>query len=314
MNEKLLKIAFWLGILISAEQAIGQGTVSLTHVVPASWIPYVQAWCTFLAFMGGLVMTALTGKAMVSSPFSLSSAPKAAAAALLVASAIGMALMSAPAFAAQKRPILTGDPIKDIKNAVQRTDASDGVQLGGGNPLDPLALRKQLLQTLAKPFQDLVTIMGNDVDTAIAESTTIPAIQDGHGQQCWIGLRNFSGVAKAHPLPLSGQAATDLEAIRLYAIATNQLCGNPHCLQMFSDFQSMAQALGSAIAGPLGSQAAKLNVPSMQDICSKVPQIALVAPVTVPAQAAVTAVEISGAPAAVPASPAGGVAPASSAP
>jgi hypothetical protein len=40
-------------------------------------------------------------------------------------------VVTTPALAAQKRPALTGDPVKDIKNAIERTDAGDLVQQGG---------------------------------------------------------------------------------------------------------------------------------------------------------------------------------------
>jgi len=186
-------------------------------------------------------------------------------------------LLATPALAAQKKPVLTGDPVKDIQSAIARTDAGDGVQ--GGGATSPLATRAQLLQTLAKPFQDLVAIIGDDVANAILESTVVPDIQDGHGQQCWIGLRNFASVAKAHPLPLTGHGATDLEALRLYAIATNQLCLNVHCTQMFSDYKAMAQSAAQGIGGVLAAAAVN-NVPTLQDICTKVPQIAIVAPLS----------------------------------
>jgi len=60
-------LAFYLGILVTIEQAIGQGSVSLAHVVPETWAPYVQSWCTLLAFVGTTIMTALTGHAVLSS-------------------------------------------------------------------------------------------------------------------------------------------------------------------------------------------------------------------------------------------------------
>jgi hypothetical protein len=194
---------------------------------------------------------------------------------LLVAFAASFLLANAPAaLAAQKRPILTGRPIEDIENAVDQGKQ----QVQQQQAASAASLRTQLLTALAKPFQDLVNIIGDDVANAIAESTIVPAIQDGHGQQCWIALRNFSSVAKAHPLPLTGQAATDLEALRLYGIATNQLCANVHCTQTFSDFKSMAQAVAANTAGPLGTQVVN-GLPSLQDVCSKVPQIALVDPI-----------------------------------
>lgn len=139
------------------------------------------------------------------------------------------------------------------------------------------ALRKRLLHALAKPFQDISDLIGDDVGNAIILSTAIPNLKDGHGQQCWIALRDFTDVAKAHPLPLTGQIATDLQAIRLQAIAANRLCSNIHCTQMFTDYSAMAQAVATAAVGAIGTLGAKA-LPSLSDACSKIPQISLIEP------------------------------------
>ena len=55
------KIGFVLGILVTIEIAVGSGTLSLTHAVPADWIPTVTAWSGILAFMGSTVLTFLHG-------------------------------------------------------------------------------------------------------------------------------------------------------------------------------------------------------------------------------------------------------------
>lgn len=49
----------YLGVLVMIEQGIGQGTVSLTNVVPADWAPWISSWCNLLAFVGTSVMTGL---------------------------------------------------------------------------------------------------------------------------------------------------------------------------------------------------------------------------------------------------------------
>jgi hypothetical protein len=149
----------------------------------------------------------------------------------------------------------------------------------------------QIGALLAKPFQDLANFVANDLDAAIALSTTIPSLQDGHGQQCWIAAKAFGDVVKAHPIPLTFRAATDLEALRLAQMAANNLCGNPHCTQVFADLATTVQT-----AAPLN---VSIPIPSLHDLCSKVPQIAVAAPVTVPASAAAP----TPAPAAPPANP-----------
>jgi hypothetical protein len=186
--------------------------------------------------------------------------------------ATALVAFTIPAFAQTKQgfrlPITIGQ---------QRTDSTDSA--AGGTTGNFKSVRQKVLTTLAKPFQDIADLIGDDVSEAIALSTAIPDLQDGHGQQCWIALRNFSAVAKAHPLPLTGKIATDLEALRLYAISANRLCGDVHCTQMFSDFTAMAQSVATAVAGPLGSLGAKAVTPSLQDACTKIPQIPLVDPV-----------------------------------
>lgn len=61
MNGIDPKWVFYLGILVTIEQAIGQGSVKLTNVIPEAWAPYVVGWCTLLAFVGNVLMTALAG-------------------------------------------------------------------------------------------------------------------------------------------------------------------------------------------------------------------------------------------------------------
>jgi hypothetical protein len=61
------KWAMYLGILVTLEQAIGHGTVSLTNLVPMGWAPYITSWCNFLAFIGTSIMTY---QAAVSAPVS----------------------------------------------------------------------------------------------------------------------------------------------------------------------------------------------------------------------------------------------------
>lgn len=180
-------------------------------------------------------------------------------------------------------PKLTGNPINDIKSAINGTNPD-------GTPVDDAtALRKKLLSDLSKPFIDLANYIGDDAEGAITLSTSIPGIQDGHGQQCWIKARNFTAVFKAHPLPLTGAAMTDLEALRLLAISSKQLCEDAHCTQVFTDFKNMAITVAQAGFGAIGATAVR-SAPSLQDVCTQVPNIPLVDPVaSVPPSPVVTA-------------------------
>ena len=60
MNGIDPKWVMWLGVLVTIEQAVGQGTVKLTNVVPEAWAPGVIGWCNLLAFVGTAIMTAMS--------------------------------------------------------------------------------------------------------------------------------------------------------------------------------------------------------------------------------------------------------------
>jgi hypothetical protein len=183
---------------------------------------------------------------------------------IIVAATI-LALAASPAMAQLKKPAVTGDPIADIKTDLGQTT----------HATTPSASEQKILSALAKPFQDLANFIGEDADGAIALSTVIPALQDGHGQQCWMATKQFADVIKAHPVPLTLKVTTDLEALRLLMMASNNLCANVHCTQVFGDLATGIQQLA-----PLN---ASIPIPSLHDLCAKIPQVAVVPPITVPA-------------------------------
>lgn len=183
-------------------------------------------------------------------------------------------LLAAPALA-QKKPALTGDLVKDIKNL--RTDATDGVQ-GAGGPTDA-ASRQKILQALSKPFQELADFIGQDAEDAIKLSTAIPGLQDGNGQQCWIKARNFTAVTKAHPLPLTGGAMRDLEALRLLNMAAKQLCEDTHCTQVFTDLKNASIVLAQTGFGATGATLVR-GVPTLQDVCTQIPNVPQTDPIS----------------------------------
>lgn len=129
----------------------------------------------------------------------------------------------------------------------------------------------KLAQVLAKPFQDLAAFISRDDEAAITLSTVIPTLQDGHGQQCWIAARQFTAVINAHPIPITLHAMTDLQGLRLLTMAANNLCADPHCTQVFADL-----ATGVQVAAPIN---ASIPIPSLHDICAKIPQVAVVPPI-----------------------------------
>lgn len=150
-----------------------------------------------------------------------------------------------------RRPVLTGDPIKDIQSAADRAKAG--------------------LTSVAQQIETLL-----DTADAIQLATAIPGLEDTVGAACWKSFDQLSQVLKLHPLPLTLKVATDIEAARLAAMALNQVCTNPNCGQMWTDAENTAAAL-SIVPMPF----------SITSLCAKIPAIGqAAAAATVPVQPA----------------------------
>lgn len=173
-------------------------------------------------------------------------------------------LIATSAFAQDKKPKLTGNPINDIKNAVSGSNVIPGTD------------DNKFQNLLAKPFQEMADFLASDAQEAIRLSTAVPGLKDGHGQQCWIAMSTAGAVFKEHPIPLTFRAMSDIEALRLLTMTANNLCSNAHCTQVFADLTNAAQA-----ASPI-----PLPIPSLNSLCSKIPQIGIVDPVDIPAPVA----------------------------
>src|SRR5258708_3564570 len=130
------KIGFVLGILVTIEIAVSSGTLSLTHAVPAAWIPTVTAWSGILAFVGSTVLTFLhgyssgeVGPLVAPPPLDMNALQRQAAQgvlaqpprlAVVILLAAGLVLSLVVAASAQTpRPKPTGNPIVDIGNAIK---------------------------------------------------------------------------------------------------------------------------------------------------------------------------------------------------
>lgn len=197
---------------------------------------------------------------------------------------LALMLLATPVFAqtpsSKPRPI-TGNVVEDFKNATgqnKSTPATDAA-FGGDD---------KIAQLLAKPFNDLANFINSDSLAAAQLAIAIPELQDGNGQQCWLAMGQFTAVLKAHPIPVTLHAMTDLEALRLAAMAANNVCKNSSCTQVFADLANGIQQVAPLNAG--------IAIPSLNSLCSKVP-VVTVAP-TVPMPATVTP-----APVAPPANP-----------
>lgn len=118
----------------------------------------------------------------------------------------------------------------------------------------------------AGPFSgviaDAINFFATDFDEAAKLATEIPALQDNNGKACWTRASSIGVLLKAHPLPLTLKAATDLEALRLFSMAINQMCADPACTQVFTDLANGIQQVGVGIP-----------VPSLTAICAKIPTI-----------------------------------------
>jgi hypothetical protein len=263
------KWVFYLGIVVTIEEGIAGGSIKLAHAIPDSWIPVVDAWASILAFSGTAIMTALSAySSKAAGPLIQPPPPAVKVLAWLILPLALVLLMGNPA-GAQDRSPRQGIQLPQIRLPGQGSNETQpGAPTGGDN--------SKFASLLDKPFQDLANFIGDDIDGAIALSTVIPSLQDGNGQQCALDLKTFGEVIKAHPAPLTFKVVTDLEAFRLKQMAVNRLCASTACTVVFADITQTITALS-----PM-----PLPIPSLHDLCSKVPTITVVAPVTIPPAAA----------------------------
>jgi hypothetical protein len=241
------KWAMYLGLLVTIEQAIGHGTVSLTNLVPEAWAPYITSWCNFLAFVGTAIMTY---QAAVSAPVpgpaaNTPIAPTTVANVLLVAFALSFLLAGGDAAMAQtplKRPQITGNIVDDTKANLglggQSTVASKGLNdiLG--------ALDDKLLPDLQYALK---------IATATDSKVTAPCYQ------AWIDIiqKRKASVANADGSPVdlpNPRLITDFEkAVEL----RNALQPDSDFMRMCSPVanmvkQDMVKFIGMVLAGGAG--------------------------------------------------------------
>jgi hypothetical protein len=187
------KIGFILGILVTIEIAVSSGTLSLTHAVPAAWIPTVTAWSGILVFAGSTVLTFLHGYSsgevgpLVSPPPDTNALQKPTAEgvtrdalaqpprlSIVILLAAGLALSFAAAASAQTpRPKPTGNPIVDIGNAIK------------GEQQQAAAARNE-------STEDLVAKLGKlalpDFEFALAMSKATNNVVSTPCWQAWVAL------------------------------------------------------------------------------------------------------------------------------
>jgi hypothetical protein len=187
------KIGFILGILVTIEIAVSTGALSLTHAVPAAWIPTVTAWSGILAFTGSTVLTFLHGYSsgevgpLVAPPLDTIGPQRPAAPGvtrdglaqpprlpIVILLAAGLLLSLVAAASAQTpRPKPTGNPIVDIGNAIK------------GEQQQAAAARNE-------STEDLVAKLGKlalpDFEFALAMSKATNNVVSTPCWQAWVAL------------------------------------------------------------------------------------------------------------------------------
>jgi len=185
------KIGFVLGILVTIEIAVSSGTLSLTHAVPADWIPAVTAWSGILAFMGSTVLTFLHGYSsgdmgpLVTRPPDMPALqeqaqqgvpaqPPKAAVMLLIGGAMLLGLLlpaAAQAQASRAKP--TGNPIVDIGNAIK------------GQQQQAVTDQNQVIEDVVSKLQKLAL---PDFQYALAMSKATNNVVSTPCWQAWVDL------------------------------------------------------------------------------------------------------------------------------
>ena len=282
-----------LGVLVAVEMQIGSGSMSISHMFPAAWIPGIQEAMGDLGSIGALIMSAGAFGRMPGVPTSgQSPIPPAIVKILIAAFLLSTFLFVPPAMAKDHR-------------AKHHDETIIVMQAGGKN--DPLrALNDRIKQDVAgkvisdiqdktnpasNALQELADFISGDVANAADLAISIPDMLDGNGQVCLDEMKKASTVFQANPVPSVTEKqglASALERIRLLAMTANRICQLPACTQVFADASGALAQLA-----PLKMPA----VPNVHDICALIPTVAVAKPTrTLPTAAA--------SPAATPATPA----------
>ncbi len=156
----------------------------------------------------------------------------------------------------------------EAQNLLKRNENPANRPIGAAIDAVGEKVEAKVFAALAEPFQKLAEFIGSDLDEAARLSVAIPGLQDTNGQACWIAMGDFGKIVKEHPVPLTFKAATDIQALRLLVLKSNQLCSNPACTIVFADLANVAQT-----AAPI-----PLPIPALSQICSKIGQLAPMLP------------------------------------
>jgi len=249
-----------LGVLVTIEQAIGQGTVALTNVVPAAYAPYVQGWCTMLAFIGTTIMTGLAAwSSNKVGPFvqalpgpSTSTAAKIAIGFLVIGAALSVGM---PAKAMAQTPQAMQVPMPKAKrvHVAASTPTPAMLAANASAPAAPTPKAGQLTaaQVQQNPILLLQQFTASDLQAALtdANAQTPP---DTTSAACYTALLAMVNSPINNPLPsqlglfLALQKARDAEAfLANLQSPTGPLSAlNVACAPLVMDVNTTLLALG----------------------------------------------------------------------
>lgn len=193
------------------------------------------------------------------------------AAAILVAFLVSCALLlPGSAHAQLKTPAQIQSAIDDgvAKAVAKLKNANQAVAVAGsaGQSADQL---EKVMSAIAEPFKNLADFIASDPTGAAALATQVPGLQDTNGKACWTKMQDAGAVFQAHPVPVTLKVMTDFEALRLLQMTANNLCSYTPCTVVFSDGANLAVAAASAVGGALTSN----SVPSLTQLCARIPQM-----------------------------------------
>jgi len=184
---------------------------------------------------------------------------------IAMAMVLAGAVVSSPAMAQIKLKPLTGNLGNDL-----------GISTPKSVVPTPAGL-DSIMSAIAQPFQALADFVASDAAGAAALATVVPGLQDTNGRACWVKMQNAGAVFQAHPVPLTLKVMTDFESLRLLQMTANDLCAYTPCTVVFSDGANLATAVASAVGGALTSNA----VPSLTQLCARIPQLSPMLPAAV---------------------------------
>jgi hypothetical protein len=227
VDPKWIVVLAWL---VGVQKGIGQGAISLTNMVPESWIPHVIAWNNGLAWLGVGLMGLLAALSS-NSPGPLIGIPnialpsidatKTVVKIILVAFALSFLVAGGSAQAAQlKAPQVTGDFAADAKaNAAALLPSSGGNSapaadtapafcdilrlLPGCKPMDPADLWKKIAAPAIKADLTYSKALADNAATEGSKlrSTCYGAILTANAQANGDNLKNKDGTPMAMPDP-----------------------------------------------------------------------------------------------------------------